>query len=119
MLTSGILAVTLTSSGTLPMLVPLSITFVTSCVASSSVNFPVFTSSLIRLTFVTNSVASSSVNFPVFTSSLISLFSSSSAIDITLEFDVRLVPVDAVVPVVVLVVVVIGTLLFVEYLFLK
>src|SRR3546814_7400965 len=32
-------------------------------------NFPVFTSSLIRLTFITSSVASSSVNFPVFTSS--------------------------------------------------
>src|ERR687897_247845 len=120
MLASGTLAVMLASgtfdpSVTLASSVPFFITFVTNSLASSSVNFPVFTSSLINIAFVTNSLASSSVNFPVFTSSLIKLLTSSSAVDIPLEADVSLVPVDAIVPVVVLVGVVMGTLLFVEY----
>src|SRR5206468_8105562 len=111
MLASGTLAVML-ASGTLAVMLA-SGTFASSVTLASSVPF--------FITFVTNSLASSSVNFPVFTSSLIKLFSSSSAsvVDIPLEVDIPLALVAADVLVVVVEIVIIGTLLFGEYLCLK
>src|SRR5688572_11309767 len=110
---------TFTPSVTFASSVPLFITFVTNSLASSSVNLPDCTSSLINITLAIIFLASSSVSLPVFTSSFTNLFCSLMPVVEVLEVTVSVLLVTDEFSWVAVEILIIGTLPLGEYWFLK